>query len=754
MRVLAVISFSFSAAILAANYFLPASVLPWLGGAALGFGFLLLLRRRKWLMLFVLCCFGLSAGCFCYFFHAQRTLIRALPYDGRTEELNAQALDYPQQYESYGRVEVKLLNEELSPLHAILYADGDALEGVEPGDRLKCTAKLKRADLRYGERYDSYLARDIYLTANAKSELQTESGGFSLRFLPVRLNRLLVDRIDRLFPADASAFMKSLMLGDKSDLYADNGLYLSMNRAGLLHVVAVSGMHIAFLVGLLQFLFGRTWRSSLLCLCLVWFFILVTGSPHSAVRAGIMQSFLLLAPLVRRENDPVTSLAVALALILLGNPFAAASIGLQLSFAAMAGILCLAEPLSDAIQGALSEVWAERLRGVIGTAASSLGVMAFSVPLMAIHFHAVPLLSPLTNLLCLWAVSLCFCLGYGICLLGFLLPNVGKLLGWVLAWLVRYLRLAAGLVSSLPFSTLSMKGLLPFLWIALVYLLILVAVHSRLKLRWKLLLPTVLACCSLAVMLGVTKAEYRSGRGVISVIDVGQGQCIAVMSGDKTLVVDCGGTYSLENAGETASAYLRACGREQIDLLVLTHLHADHCNGVPMLLEAIPVKELLMASDIPDEDGLLDGILQTAREKGTQVRILDEDAAIKLGDVQARLFMPGQSGRANERCLCAIISLGDYDMLITADSNRSTEKDLLARYDPKDMELLIVGHHGSRYASTGALLESIGADTAVISVGYNPYGHPTQETLDRLEAYGYTVYRTDLNGTLEFRLEA
>ena len=91
-------------------------------------------------------------------------------------------------------------------------------------------------------------------------------------------------------------------------------------------------------------------------------------------------------------------------------------------------------------------------------------------------------------------------------------------------------------------------------------------------------------------------------------------------------------------------------------------------------------------------------------------------------------------------------------MLVTGDESKTAELELIAGHEIRDIELLIAGHHGSRYASGGKFLESIGADTAVISVGYNTYGHPTNETLERLAAYGYNIYRTDLNGRIEIRV--
>ena len=161
--------------------------------------------------------------------------------------------------------------------------------------------------------------------------------------------------MEKIFPADTAVFMKSLMLGDKSEFYNDDALYCAMSRAGFMHIVAVSGMHVSFLVGLLQFILGRGRRSAVICIALVWLFVLVTGASPSAVRAGFMQSMLLMAPVLRRENDAVTSLSAILALILLSNPYAAASISLQLSFGAMAGIICFSGKLFEAAMNKLPE---------------------------------------------------------------------------------------------------------------------------------------------------------------------------------------------------------------------------------------------------------------------------------------------------------------------------------------------------------------------------------------------------------------
>ena len=141
--------------------------------------------------------------------------------------------------------------------------------------------------------------------------------------------------------------MTALLAGYKGDYYENDRLYASMSISGLAHVVAVSGMHVAFLVGVLQSMMGKNRGSSLLCMGLVWAFVVMVGSPPSAVRAGIMLSLLLLAPVMGRVNDRTTSLSFAMTLILISNPFAAGSISLQLSFGAMAGIFLFSQPIYE-----------------------------------------------------------------------------------------------------------------------------------------------------------------------------------------------------------------------------------------------------------------------------------------------------------------------------------------------------------------------------------------------------------------------
>ena len=753
MPVLAILAFSYAAAVALACFLLPFAWLPYLSAAFLVLGIALARMKRKWLRPAVLSILAIAFGFGWYAVHGLLTLERVRPLAGETLEVSGKVLAYPAVYDDYTSLQLRLEGEGLPAVSIRLTTEDPAAAALVPGDSVRCQAKLSLADERYGDRYDADLAKGIYLRAYGKSELQLSRGAFDLGTLPARLAHRVTELVQELFPADTAPFVKSLLMGDRRDLYEEVGLYHSLRRAGLTHIVAVSGMHVAFLVSLLQLLLGKNRISSLLCIALVWLFVLMTGAGPSAVRAGVMQTMLLLAPVFRRENDPVTSLAAALSLILLWNPYAVASVSLQLSFGAMAGIMCLSQRLDEALSLRLPDgLLSGPIRTGIGIFSSSLGVLVFTVPLMALHFGTVSVLAPVSNLLCLWSVSTIFCLSAASCAVGAILPVVGKGLAWLVSWLVRYLFLVAKLISSVPMAETYTDGPVGPAWLIFCYLFLAILLFGRIRPSLKILICVTAAMLSLLLTNAVVAREYRDAQGVFAAVDVGQGQCLAVMAGEDTVMVDCGGIYSLDNAGERAGAYLLSRGRTKIDALILTHLHADHCNGVPMLLEYADVGSILIPRDTPDEDHMLEEILNAADAHAVPVTYLDQDEAFHWGRIEASLFAPPDLGDVNERCLTGVISVGDYDMLFTGDAPKSVERELIENHDLRDLELLIVGHHGSRYSSSGELLGSIGADTAVISTGYNTFGHPTQEVLDRLEAYGYDIFRTDLNGTVEIRL--
>ena len=753
MRVLATFAFSFSAAIFAAVYCLPFGWTPYLSLVLLVIGLLLFFTKQRWTHLFVLMLLGAAVGLGWFYVHDLRTLVPARMLEGSQRRFEATVLEYPSVYERYCRVTVRIENEDLPHLNALLYDGFLSTANMEPGDRIEFEARLSAATKRYNEETDDYTAKDIYLKLNAVSITEVIIPASRFDRLALRIQHALIRHIEQIFPCESTAFMKALLLGEKSDLYDREEDYLHLSRAGNMHALAVSGLHISFLVGMIQLILGKQRLSSLVSIALVWAFVLITGASPSALRAAVMQTLLLLAPLLRRENDPPTALAFALGVILMRNPRAAASVSLQLSFAAMAGILCFGSSLH---QWFLSLVPKGKLRklfsAIAAAAASSLAVLPFTVPLMAIHFGYVSLISPISGVLCFFAISMCFCIGYLACLFSVLFAPLGMLLARAAALFAGYVLWVSGILSSIPHAVdyLESGWLVP--WLVGTYLLFIAAHFLPLRKSEKLLIPLVLAVLSMLLLSNIVRNHFEKD-GYFSAIDVGQGQCLCVFDGPSTVLIDCGNHMTLSNAGDLAGRFLISRGRSSVDTLILTHMDTDHINGVSMLMEMLPVKRIVLPAGMEDESGLVDDILTKARNKNAQVDWLEDDSVLQLEKASLCIYAPLSLGSGNDSGLFVQVDYGGYGVLVTGDASQKTERQFLMHALPDNMNLLVVGHHGSSYASSDELLRLIGADTAIISVGYNTYGHPAEETLERLALNHYNVFRTDLDGSITIHIE-
>jgi competence protein ComEC len=254
-----------------------------------------------------------------------------------------------------------------------------------------------------------------------------------------------------------------------------------------------------------------------------------------------------------------------------------------------------------------------------------------------------------------------------------------------------------------------------------------------------------------AALIGINNKHYAQ-KEMVNILDVGQGQCITVMTDEVTAVLDCGNMYSIDNAGTTAAARLYSRGRNQVDFLLLSHLHADHANGAVMLMESIKVHNLVIPDDYDDSDGLFGEILACAERNGTEIIRITEDIRIECGDIEITAYKTGMSQEDNERCLISRLKAENLDMLVLADSSARMQRDLAEEYDLNGINAVVVSHHGSKYSYCEELLEEISGEAAIISVGHNYYGHPSQETLEALERYGYNVYRTDIDETIEIEI--
>jgi len=752
VRKLCLFSAAFSGAVFFAVYLLPGSLLlPLAGVFALLIPLSFLLRanaRKRALLLTAGVTFGivLTAGYTCLVRAPAAALV------GQEDTYTMEVTGYPIVTSWGGQLSVQLQGEDSAGPALVLYAGEDALE-LCPGDRISAEVRLQSAGVWHGENSDYYPSRGVELLGYADGELILieHPDRLPLRYWPQKVSKVLKAALLQCFPPDVSGTVTALITGDKQTL--PTGLYAAFRRSGIAHVVAVSGLHVSFLAGFLTTILGKRRRLSAgLGIALVFFFAAVAGNTPSVLRAAFMESFLLIAPLVDREPDKPTTLSVVLMLVLLPNPFAARSLSLQLSFAAVAGIYLLTGPLYTRWMKIVpkgKELHRKLLRALLaflfGTLATTLGALLFTTPLCALAFHSISLAGPLTNLLTLWAVSDGFLGGLLAALLFLVCPAAGRLLAEVVGWPLRWVILAARTISRLPFAALSLSSLYLISWFLLAYSIVLLTLFGP-KPRPRPSLSLSVCLITLCVSLIMAVWSARSSTLTVAALDVGQGASTLFYSKGHAVLVDCGGN-SGDDPGDIAADYLQTLGTSRLDALILTHFHADHANGVLELLERLEVDTLLLP-DVEAEDPLRQDIQDSALSHSCKVFFLSAETALDFGGVHMELFEPFGDGGSNEEGLSVLCRDGDFDVLVTGDMNSVVERRLVKYKGLPDIEVLMVGHHGSKDSTSEELLLAVTPEIAVISSGYNSYGHPSNEVLERLGAAGCDIYLTRDMGTV------
>lgn len=750
MRVLATIGFSFSAGVFLAT------LLPWTGWQLYAAGGVLLLalawlfaaRKQKYFRrgLLILLPLVVSLAYFAGYDHLVRQPIE--DRCGAASDFTATVCDWPQATERGARVTVEL--EGYHRARAVLYGEAELL-AARPGDTVTGTAQWQSAAHFDSDDVTHFNARGVYALLYGREDVRLSAGdGDALRWLPQRAGKAFREKVAAIWDDPrVSGFLTAELTGDKSAM--DDGDYLAMQETGLAHLFAVSGLHCAFLVTLLALLISR--RQRLLCavtIPLLLFYMVMVGMSPSVVRACIMQIFLLIAPLFRRGSDPLTSLAAALLVILLCNPFAAASVSLQLSFSATLGMVLLSPRLYKLLTGwykGKCRPLRAALCFVAANLSATLSAVVFTAPLTAWYFRIFVLVAPLSSLLAVPAAGWSFMAAFVTVLLGFVWLPLASLLGWISWALVRYILWIANGMMSWRYHAVYFTNPYLIYWLLFLYAAFIGCAATPDGKR-KYLLASALSVLTLTAAIWVNRQDYQYGVLTALTLDVGQGESVILTSGGETALVDCGSSNSYKDPGGLAADTLHSMGVRELSAVVVTHYHADHTNGLYEVLRRIPVQTIYLP-DIEDEYGVRERLVSLAEEKGAQVTYVTKETADTLGDTILTIYPPVQSGGdLNELGLTALASAGDFDLLITGDMSGSTEKKLVETYALPDIEVLVVSHHGSRYSSNIRFLKAVTPEAAVISVGDNNYGHPSEETLQRLLAIGADIWRTDQQGTI------
>jgi len=690
-------------------------------------------------------CLGISIGLGWFQIYHSQYLQKASQLDEKLANVELYCTDYSYQTE-YGTAVEGFLYLDGVPCRAKFYVNGDV--AMEPGDVLSGGFRLRvtTRDSQRGETY--HQGKGIFLLGYQKDDASLlKVTGKPLWAYPAVLRERIISIIDSVYPEDTAGFAKALLLGDRTDI--DYELNTVFKVSGIMHIIAVSGLHVTILFTLINILcLKRRWLVAILGIPTLFLFAAVAGFSPSIVRACIMQCLMIGATLINREYDGPTELAFAALAMLAVNPLVITSVSFQLSVGCMIGIFLFQKRIYEWLCSKLGCGKQHRFvrlkRWLAGSVSVTLSAISLTTPLSAYYFGAVSLVGVLTNLLTLWAVSVIF---YGIilsCIAASLSLSVGMLLANGISILIRFVLLTARAMAAIPMAAVYTRSVYIIAWLVFVYILLALFLYSKDRKPELLILYAVLA---LLLCTGASWLEPRMDGCRMTVLDVGQGQSIILQSNGKTYLVDCAGDYDTDVA-DLAAETLLSQGIDRIDGLILTHYDRDHAGGAVYFLSRMEADVVYMP-DIPDDSGIratLEGI--TTQE----IWIVDEPIQIHYENTGISLYPSEISATENEGSLAVLFRSGNCDILITGDRNGFGERLLLKEAVIPELDVLVAGHHGSKNSTCEELLAATKPTLVAISVGAdNSYGHPAQEVLERLARYGCSIYRTDLDGTIVFR---
>ncbi len=725
----------------------------WLGLGTVGLAVTFGLGRRwvKNLRIFMVICIGFAVGLGWFYVFDTLQLGGIRRQDGNTLALTMTVADYPYDTQYGQAVDVRIEFDEMDCLARAYLNDAMPLR---PGDliagsfRLKITFDGGREDPTY------HRGDGIWLLAYQEEAISVAPVAQTpIHYYPAVWRRQLLERIDGLFPDETAGFAKALILGERSGI--DYETNTAFKVSGISHIIAVSGLHVSILFGLIFLLSGRNrYISGLVGIPVLLLFAAMVGFTPSITRACIMECLMLVAMMLNREYDPPTALAFAGLCILAVNPLTAISVSFQLSFGCMVGIYLFSARLNEWLlspgrlgvpkgKGMLSRL----KRWFAASVSITLGANAVTLPLVAYYFGTVSFIGLVTNLVTLWLVSLIF---YGIllvCAVSLVFWKLASLLAIVVSFLIQVVVQLAKALARLPFAAAYTESGYIVLWLVFVYVLL--AAYLLLKKKPAL---TFAACVFLGLFLavGASWAEPLLDGCRVTALDVGQGQAILLQSEGKTYLVDCGGSDSEDVADKTAE-YLMSQGVYRLDGVILTHYDTDHAGALPYLLTRISADTLYLPKAVDVETVMQAAILGVGEQNHISV---EEELVLTFGGCTISLFPGNSSVSGNERSICVLFQREKCDILITGDRTGKGELALMQQVDLPELELLIAGHHGAADSTSQWLLEKTTPENVFISVGEgNRYGHPNGELLQRLESVGCRVFRTDRSGTLIYRGE-
>lgn len=635
----------------------------------------------------------------------------------------------------------------------------DAAAGLEYGDEVSVEGDLFHPK---GERNPGGFDYRMYLNKSGISAIVSADGkgihksgvnrGNPLIKASYALRGRIINVMDASLPKDQAGLLSGMLIGYEGGL--DKTTKENFSDSGLSHLMAVSGTNVAFIILPFVFLFKKLHinlkTGNLILIAILVVFTCVAGFSASVLRAVIMAVVLLTGQIIMREPDIATSISFAALVLLVFNPYSLFDIGFQLSFAATISLVMFYPYIKEWICSLRIPSAAADVLAV--TIAAQIGV----VPITAYYFNKISVVSLFSNLLAVPLAGIVTVLGLIMAVVGQISVFLSQMIGYVNCTLLTFILFISKYSGDVPYAVLRIVTP-PVLTVILYY-------SAAVFFLWYMPSFSIKinkGYCSAAViaMLFVMIAGLLlPGKLEVVFLDVGEGDSAFIRSSaGKTVLID-GGGYSSRTTHENGIGdtvvipFLLKHGVTSIDTVIASHGHDDHIQGLFPVLEQIKVKSLILPDYI--ENGELKKFRDICEKKGISVVYCGKGDIIELDKKTFfKVLYPGETDSAaktalNDTSLVLKLVYGDTSILFSGDISGGVEKSLVDETADTDADILKVSHHGSGASTTIEFLKAVNPASAIVSVGKNSFGHPSQGVIQRLKDEGVYVFRTDEYGAV------
>ncbi|MGM9987682.1 MAG: DNA internalization-related competence protein ComEC/Rec2 [Bacillaceae bacterium] len=598
--------------------------------------------------------------------------------------------------------------------------------------------------------YEAYLKRNgIHWMMSAKELVLFEQVHTNPLLMLKNFRQKMINHVEETYRPLPASFIQALVFGHVNEI--DNQIQDQYETYGLSHLLAISGSHFTLLIGAVSlglWRLGVTREKTIYILCiLIPLYAVLAGAAPSVIRAAFSGTIVVFSLLFQRKDTALDVLSVVFIVLLMIHPSYLVDVGFQLSFAVSASLIISSERL---LKGEYSYLQLTFYVTIISQLSS--------LPIVLYHFYEISPYSLLLNLFFIPFLSFSI---LPLCIIAtlFYWTSISSLLNLILEYILQLAHQLLSFCELLPFGTIvfgTFSILLGTCLVASVYYLFLCWERGDVKRGgWPIVVVLVLLYIS----------PFLRIEGVVTFLDVGQGDCIVIELPFRkgVYVIDTGGSLPFQKeewqekreayhvAEKVIAPYLKSRGIHTIDKLILSHGDYDHMGEAVTLMDELQIKEIIVGKKEKRPD-LEKEVITKALQKGIDVVEVKSGMSWTEGNFQFSVLGPYEAiGEENNQSIVLHTKLGGASFLFTGDLEEDGEKWLVDAYPNLDVDVLKIGHHGSKSSTTQQLLEQYNPQIGIISVGQNNrYNHPNVDVLKRLEEQNVFIFRTDEDGSVQY----